>query len=153
WSSKCLAVQPDIIILDLHRPIGCQRPFDARTRHPSAAGAVVEAGDRNARHRDGEVVVADPAAAGLAIKQPSVVRDAEPCRQGCDPPGVGSHQDRSKSGADNPIARTAGVRNPVDVPFNTDNETAELIVESDLASSDECAFVVCIGEAEAEETV
>ena len=144
WSSKCLAVQPEIIILDLHRPIGHERPFDARANQPAAVGIVVGAGDRCARHSigDGEAVVAHPTAAGLAIKQPGVICDAEPGSLGRDPPGVGSHRGRSKGWANNSVARAVGVRNPVEVPFNTENEIAELIVESELASSDESAFVV-----------
>src|SRR5262249_36129724 len=94
-----------------------------------------------------------PTAAGLAIKQPSVVCDAEPASQGRDPPVVGSHLDRSKGWANNSGARTVGGRNAVEVPFNTENEIAELIVEHKLASSDECALVVYISEAKAEESV
>src|SRR5262249_46622433 len=155
WSSKCLAVQPEIIILDLHRPIGHERPFDAPANQPAAVGVVVGAGDRCARHRigDGEAVVAQPTAAGLAIKQPDVIRDAEPGRQGRDPPVVRSQQNRSKRWANNSGARTVGVRNPVEVPFNTENQIAELIVESELASSDECALVVSVAEPQAEETI
>src|SRR5262249_17704957 len=92
-------------------------------------------------------------AAGLAIKQPDVIRDAEPGRQGRDPPVVRSQQNRSKRWANNSGARTVGVRNPVEVPFNAENEIAELIVESELASSDECALVVSVAEAQAEETI
>src|SRR5262249_52156373 len=63
---------------DLHRPIGRERPFDARAYQPAAVGVGVGAGDRCARHRigDGEVVAADPPAAGLAIKQPGEQEDA-----------------------------------------------------------------------------
>src|SRR5258708_5619159 len=102
---------------------------------------------------DGEVVEAGPTAAGFAIKQPSVVRDAEPASQGRDPPVVGSHLDRSKGWANNSRTRTVGGCNPIDVRFNAKNEIAELIVESELASSDECALVVYIAEAQAEESV
>jgi hypothetical protein len=45
---------------------------------------------------DGEVVVADPTAAGLAIKEPVAIRHAEPRSQGRDPSIVGSHLDSSK---------------------------------------------------------
>src|SRR5262249_10632350 len=114
-----------------------------------------QAGDPCVRHRigDGEVVEAGPTAAGLAIKQPIVVRDAEPASQGRDPPVVGSHLDRSKGWANTSGARAVGGVNPIDVRFNAKNETAELIVESELASRDECAPVVYIAEAQAEESV
>jgi hypothetical protein len=84
-----------------HRePAGHGLPLHrARQVHTSLAVTLrARDGDRCARHciGDGEVVVADPTAAGLAIKQPGVVRDAEPGSQGRDPPVVGSHQDRSK---------------------------------------------------------
>ena len=117
--------------------------------------APTRAGDRCARHRigDGEVVAADPTAAGLGIKQPSVVCDAEPASQGRDPPVVGSHLDRSKGWANNSRTRTVGGCNPIDVRFNAKDEIAELIVESELASCDECALVVYIVEAQAEESV
>ena len=50
--------------------------------------------------------------------------------------------------------RSIGVCNPVEVPFNTENEIAELIVESELASSDECPVIVyAVAQAQAEETV
>jgi len=94
-----------------------------------------------------------PTAAGLAIKQPSVVRDAEPAGHGRDPPVVGSDLNRSKGWANNSRARTVGGRNAIEVRFNAKNEIAELIVESELASSDECALVVYIAEAQAEESV
>src|ERR1700704_4317107 len=56
--------------------------------------------------------------------------------------------------ANNSVGRSVGVRNPVEVPFNTENEIAELIVESELASSDECPVVVyAVAQAQAEETV
>jgi len=45
------------------------------------------------------------------------------------------------------------VATPIDVRFNAKDEIAELIVESELASSDECALVVYIAEAQAEESV
>jgi hypothetical protein len=35
------------------------------------------------------------------------------------------------------VGRSIGVCNPVEVPFNTENEISELIVVSELASSDE----------------
>jgi hypothetical protein len=50
-------------------------------------------------------------------------------------------------------ARTVGARNAIEVRFNAKNEIAKLIVVSELASSDECALVVCIAEAQAEESV
>ena len=105
----------------------CESPFDARAHQPAAVGVVVGDSDRCARHRicDGEVVGAGPTAAGLAIKQPSVIRDAEPGSQGCDPPGVGSHQDRSKGWASNSRARTVGARNAIEVRFNAKNEIAK----------------------------
>jgi hypothetical protein len=68
---------------------------------PAAVGVVVGDSDRCACHRicDGEVVGADPTAAGLAIKQPSIVRDAKPASQGRDPPVVVGHLNRSKGWA------------------------------------------------------
>src|SRR6516162_8102376 len=117
---------------------------------------VLVAGDRCARHRigDGEVVAADPPAAGLAINQPGVIRDADSGSQGRDPPVVGSQQDRSNAWANNSVGRSIGVCNPVEVPFNTENEISELIVVSELASSDECSVVVyAVAQAQAEETV
>src|SRR4029077_19962457 len=89
----------------------------------------------------------------FAIKQPSVVRDAEPARHGRDPPIVGNHLDRSKGWANNSRARTVGSRNAIEVRFNAKNEIPKLIVKSELASADECAPVVYIAEAQAEESV
>src|SRR5262244_85132 len=44
-------------------------------------------------------------------------------------------------------------RNAIEVRFNAKNEIAKLIVVSELAYSDECALVVYIAEAQAEESV
>src|SRR5262249_58528030 len=100
--------------------------LEAPSHRRAATGVVAEAADRCARHRigDGEVVEAGPTAAGLAIKQPIVVRDAEPASQGRDPPVVGSHLDRSKGWANNSRARAVGGCNPIDVRFNAKNEIA-----------------------------
>src|SRR5262249_42357887 len=145
----------EIIILDLHRPIGHERPFDAPANQPAAVGVVVGAGDRCARNRigDGEAAVAPPPPPGFPINNPGVFGDANPAPQGLDPPVVERQQNRSKGWANNSGARTVGVRNPVEVPFNTENQITELIVESELASSDECALVVSVAEPQAEETI
>src|SRR5262249_53127625 len=74
--------------------------------------------------------------------------------QGRDPPVVGSQQDCSNAWANNSVGRSIGVCNPVEVPFNTENEISGLIVVSELASSDECPVVVyAVAQAQAEETV
>src|SRR6516165_9589136 len=80
-NNKCPIIQPKIIILDLRRPIGRESPLDARAYQPTV-GVVVGGGDRCAGRQivDGEVVVADPTAAGLAIKEPVAIRHAEPAR-------------------------------------------------------------------------
>src|SRR5262245_34344996 len=70
-----------------------------------------------------------------------------------DPPVVVGYLNRSKGWANNSRARTVGGRNATEVRFNAKNEIAELIVESELASSDECALVVYIAEAQTEESV
>src|SRR5262245_66583167 len=70
-----------------------------------------------------------------------------------DPPVVVGYLNRSKGWANNSRARTVGGRNAIEVRFNAKNEIAELIVESELASSDECALVVYIAEVQAEESV
>ena len=64
--------------------------------------------------------------------------------------------DRSTAWNKHSVARRGcivGVRSPVEVPFNTENEIAELIVESELASCDECPVVVYVAEVQAEETI
>src|SRR5207253_9481092 len=61
---------------------------------------------------------------------------------------------RSNAWANNSVGRSIGACNPVEVPFNSENEISELIVVSELASSDECSVVVyAVAQAEAEETV
>src|ERR1700692_1894411 len=44
WNSECSATQPDIVILELHRPIVCEGPFDTSAREPPADGVAVGAG-------------------------------------------------------------------------------------------------------------
>src|SRR6266487_5201221 len=132
-NSKCPIIQPKIIILDLRRPIGRESPLDARAYQPAAVGVVVGGGDRCAGRQivDREVVVADPTATGLAIKEPGAIRHAEPHSQGRDPSIVGSHLDsserRNKYGTSVIV-----VRSPVDVPFKSENEVADLPVEPEL---------------------
>src|SRR5262249_31359321 len=66
-SSKCLAAQSQIIVLELRRPVVRESPLDARAHQPTAVGVPVGASDRcTGRHvSDGEVVVAYPTAADL----------------------------------------------------------------------------------------
>src|SRR5262249_53749988 len=80
-------------------------------------------------------------------------RDAKPASQRPDPLVVVGHLNRSKGWANNSRARTVGGRSAIKVRFNASNEIAELIVVSELASSNECAPVVYIAEVQAEETV
>src|SRR5262249_23602572 len=111
-----------------------ESPLDARAHQPAAVGVVVGGGDRCAGV-DGEVVVAAPPAAGLAIKEPGAIRHAEPRSQGRDPSIVGSHLDsserRNKYGTSVIV-----VRSPVDVPFKSENEVADLPVEPELAQTE-----------------
>src|SRR5262249_30964027 len=153
-NDKCPIIQPKIIILDLRRPIGRESPLDARTHQPTAVGVVVGGGDRCAGRQivDGEVVVADPTAAGLAIKEPGAIRHAEPRSQGRDPSIVGSHLDSSERRNKYGTSVIVG-RSPVDVPFQSENEVADLPVEPELASSDEYAVVVSIAKVQAREGV
>src|SRR5215471_14763775 len=74
-NNKCPIIQPKIIILELRRPIGREGPLDTRAHQPAAVGVVVGGGDRCAGRQivDGEVVVADPTAASLAIKEPGTI--------------------------------------------------------------------------------
>src|SRR5215813_12622668 len=131
-----------------------ESPLDARAHQPAAVGVVVGGGDRCAGRQivDGEVVVADPTAAGLAIKEPGAIRHAKPRSQGRDPSIVGSHLDssecRNKYGT-----IVIVVPSPVDVPFKSENEVADLPVEPELASSDEYAVVVSVAKVQAREGV
>src|SRR5262249_43284445 len=153
-NNKCPIIQPKIIILDLRRPIGCESPLNARAHQPAAVGVVVGGGDRCASRQivDGEVVVADPTAAGLAIKEPVAIRHAEPRSQGRDPSIVGSHLDSSKR-RNKYGTSVIVVRSPVDVPFKSENEVADLPVEPELASSDEYAVVISVAKVQAREGV
>src|SRR5262249_57042954 len=45
-NSKCPIVQPQIVILDLRRPVRGKSPLDARANQPTAVGIVVGDGDR-----------------------------------------------------------------------------------------------------------
>jgi len=152
-NGKCPIAQPKIIILDLRRPIGQEGPLDARTYQPAAVGVVVGGGDRCTSRRigDGEVVAADPTATGLAIKEPVAIGHAEPGSQGRDPTIVGSldSSDRRKKYGTGIVI----IRNPIEVPFKSQNKVADLPVEPELASSNECAVVISVAEVEAQEGV
>src|SRR5262249_35900378 len=131
-NNKCPIIQPKIIILDLRRPIGRESPLDARAYQPAAVVVVVGGGYRL---RGREVVVADPTAADVAIKEPVAIRHAKPRSQGRDPSIVGSHLDSSKR-RNKYSTSIIVVRSPVDVPFKSENKVADLPVEPELASSD-----------------
>ena len=68
--------QPEIVVLELQRPMGRERPFGASADQPAASAIVAigevgqgSAAQRHARSKvgDAQAVVADPAAAGLAV--------------------------------------------------------------------------------------
>ena len=116
---------------------------------PAAVGVVVEGADRcnSPRIGDGEVVAADPTATGLAIKEPVAIGHAEPGSQGRDPTIVGSldSSDRRKKYGTGIVI----IRNPIEVPFNSENEVANLPVEPELAACrqrDELLFAAAIEE-------
>ena len=79
--------QPEIVLLELQRPMGRERPFGAGADQPAASAVVVAIGEvgqgraaeRHARRKvvDAQAAVADPAAAGLAVEQQSIDGIAE----------------------------------------------------------------------------
>ena len=75
--------QPEIIVFQPHRPILRERPFVPSAEQPAdvvaAIGGEVTAGERHTCRDvgDGPVVIADPAAAGLAVEQPVIDGIAE----------------------------------------------------------------------------
>src|SRR6516165_6664935 len=86
WNEESPVAQPEIVVFELHRPIVREGVFKASADQPAAGvvAAVGEcaeatAGDGHARREvgDGQVVVADPATAGLAVEQPVIDGDAE----------------------------------------------------------------------------
>src|SRR5262249_58139780 len=76
-----LAVDPEVIVLELGGPVGSERPFDAGARHPAALRVRVRY-----RYSGGEVVHAriepDKGTAALGVEQPVVGRDAETAGEG-----------------------------------------------------------------------
>src|SRR5262245_60931276 len=134
WNSECPAVQSEIIILELRRPIRRESPFDAHTHQPAAIGVVAVGSERcTGRHvGDDEVVGADPTTAGFAIKEQVITRHAESGSHGCDPPVARSHLDYSIDARNNnPVPRIVVVPSPVEVRFNAENDVAELVVRSE----------------------
>src|SRR5262249_26553319 len=133
-NNKRPAVQPQIIVLDLYRPIGRERPLDARANQPTAVGVVVENADRGAGRcaGDGHAAVADPPAAGFAVNEPAVVGHPEPPSHGRNPAVVGTDLDRPNARDTNAAVCLVVVSNPIDVPFHAQHDIAELVIESRL---------------------
>jgi hypothetical protein len=158
-TSKCLATQAQKIVLDLRRPIVRESPLDAPAHQPAAVGVVVVvvvgAADRCAGRDvgDGEAVAANPAAASLAVDEPSVKCHAKPTSHRRDPSIIGRLLESSNARNNNPSTRIIVVRSPVEVPFHAENVVAELVVEPDLAAADEYAVVASVVEVNAEEAV
>src|SRR5437764_916884 len=72
--------EPDVIVLALQRPVVVDRILDTGTEQPAADGTAVAAADRGTSRNIGHgeaVVVANPAAASLAIEQPVIDGPAE----------------------------------------------------------------------------
>src|SRR4029450_10692492 len=128
----------------------------ARAHQPAAVSIVVGCGDRGAGCQigDGEVVVADPTDAGLAIKEPRAIGGhAEPRSQGRDPSIVGSHLDTSDRRNEYGTGVVV-IRSPMEVRFKSENEIgADLPVEPELASPDEYPVLVSVIEVYAQEGV
>jgi hypothetical protein len=143
--------QSEIVVFELHRPIVRERIFEASAYQPTA-GAVAAVGEteRTAGERhacrgvgDGEVVVADPAAADLAVEQPVVDRPAEAGSQCRDPAiVVGDHNVPNARNEDTSAIVVVG--DPVEVPFAADDELADLVIAADLPAADECAVMIVV---------
>src|SRR5262249_24465005 len=101
--------------------------------------------------RDGKILVADPTATSLAIKEPIAIRHAKACSHGRDPSIVGSHLDRAEGREHG--ASIVIIRNTVEVGLNSENTVPALPVLPDLASPDEYTFVVSVVEVDAKEGV
>src|SRR5262249_22228779 len=89
---------------------------------------------------------------GLAIKEPVAIGHTEPGSQGRDPSIVGSQLDGSDR-RNEYVTGVVVIRSPIDVPFKSENEVADLPVEPELASPDEDAVVVSGVEVRAQEGV
>ena len=145
--------QPEIVVLELQRQMRRKRPFGASADQPAAGGvaAVGEvgegpAGDRRARRQvgDGQVVVVDPAAAGLAVHQPLIDGIAEAGRHCRDQATVVADLNGSNARNENPKAVVAA--GPVKVPFAADDEVADLVIAADLPAAQECAVAAVVVE-------
>src|SRR6516162_3930699 len=130
-----------------------ERAFGASSDQPAAAAVVAvgevgegPAADRHPRREvgDGQVVVADPAAAGLAVHQPLIDGIAEAGRHCRDIATVAG--DLNDSNARNENSRAVVAAGPVKVPFAADDEVADLVVAADLSAADEYAVVAVVAE-------
>ena len=138
--SKRQVIQFDKVILKLCRPISRYCPFDAPSDHPAAIP--IGSADRcpGVQVRNGGMIV-HPCPAGLAIKEHAVVQHhAEPSGQGRYPASVCRSLERSNSRNKTAIPGRIE-RCPVEVPFGTENNVAELVVDPELAAANESAAV------------
>jgi len=153
--------QPEIVVLELQRPMRREGPFKASAEQPAASGGVVaigEAGQGRAAERhagrkvaDAQAVVADPAAAGLAVEQQLIEGIAEAGGQRRDPAIVVGDRNGPNVWNDHPIAGVGA--GPVGVPFATDDEVADLVIGADLPAGQEGGVVVAVVEVGQEDAV
>jgi hypothetical protein len=130
--------------------MGRKRPFGASADQPAARAVVVAIGEvgqgraaeRHARRKvaDAQAVVADPAAAGLAVEKQSIDGIAEAGGHSRDPAIIVGDRNGPNARNDDAIAGVAA--DPVGVPFAADDEIADLVIAADLAAGQECAVAV-----------
>src|SRR5919197_4140050 len=133
---KCPAVQPQIIILNLRRQMRREGEFDARAGQQTAVAVTVRAEvHRSACHRidQSHVLAEGPSTAGFAVDEPVTICHPKSSRPGTDPSVFRNDLNRSNAWNNDSIVV---VLEDGDVPFNSDNENAVLVVESELTSED-----------------
>src|SRR5436190_8449970 len=122
-----------------------QSPLDACAHQPTAVGIIVgDAEGRTGRQMcDGKILVADPTATSLTVKEPIAIRQAKAGSHGCDPSIVGTHLDWAE-GRDEHGANVVIISNPIEVGLNSENSVADLPVVPNLASPDEYTVIVSV---------
>ncbi len=130
WHHEGPTGKPQKVILEFHRPIIGEGVLDACSQQPTAHGVAGVADEHltGCQVGDGEAVVADPTAAGLAVKQRAIGRETKSSGERRDPRIIGYDLESVSPGADDRDAIAIIIPNPVEVRLGPDHVGAFLIV-------------------------
>jgi len=136
------AVQPDVVVLEPHRPAGCNGPFNARARYPPTVNS---AGAK--RCASGQIsqsgLILSPGSTALSVQKqviPLWPGNAYPTRNRRDPVRVHGSLEKVAERRNKSDVAAVVAGNSIHKPFDAENEIGtNLIIIANLATPDEGA--------------